>query len=100
MTYFGAVTRADVLDAMTELLVGRSHGFGEPVRYYVEHRGYHYSAKAVLGIARALATGEETTWDQFAGSPKLEPTFRRLGFRFVNADVEEVVIPPQLAEQP
>lgn len=98
MTYFEPVEREHVLDAITELLVGRWHGFGEPVRYYIEHRGFHYPAKAVLGIARLLATGEETSWGDFAGSPKLEPTFRRLDFRFVNADVEEVLVPVGIAE--
>jgi hypothetical protein len=86
MTYFGAIQREHILDAFTEVLQKRMHGFGEPVRFFVEHRGHRYPAKAVLGIAREFATGEQTGWNQFHGSAKLKPTFRRLGFTFVNAD--------------
>ena len=86
MTCFEPVQREHVLDAMIEVANGDMHGFSEPVRYRVEHRGRQYPAKAVLGIAREFATGHRTQWSDFHGSEKLEPTFRRLGFRFINSD--------------
>jgi hypothetical protein len=92
--YFTPVTRQFVLDAIIEVLNGRWHGYGGPVRHYIEHRGNHYPAKAVLAIGRRLATGERS---QFHSSVKLAPTFRHLGFRMVNSDREPINLPPALA---
>ena len=86
MTYFEPIQREHILEAMIDVLNNEMHGFGEPIRYYVVHRGRRYPAKAVLGIAREFATGEQTAWSDFQGSQKLEPIFRRLGFEYLNAD--------------
>ncbi len=98
MTFFEPIEHRHILEAIIELLVGNDHGFGEPDRYYIEHRGFHYPAKAVIGIARTIATGEETPWYWFHSGPKrLGPVCRKLGLRLVNSDEVEVRLPPSLA---
>jgi hypothetical protein len=79
-TYFGRIRPEHIRAAMREIDEGRMHGFGEHVDYVLEENGRSYPAKAVLGIARTLATGGPTEWSHFKGGYKLDPTFRRLGY--------------------
>lgn len=93
MAYFDPVTREHVFQAIVEILAGRWHGHGDPRQYYIEYGGHHYPAKAVILIARFLATGEPSS----TNTPgKLGPTYQRLGFPSVSARDVAINPPPGL----